>query len=138
MFVFIYSWDNQVYSEWTQGVDQACSFNLNQPLLVRNKHTSLLSVNFDKELTAVLREVKYLEMRAQEEIPASASAVFAKNNTLWQYVTNLNLTVHLYNKVRNNVLAVEFPLIEGQLDEIDLQLEQAETSLNWNSEGIFT
>ncbi|KAJ8313224.1 hypothetical protein KUTeg_009222, partial [Tegillarca granosa] len=132
-----HSWDNQVYSEWTIGVDQACSFNLNQPLLIRNKHTSLLSVNFDKELTAVLREVKYLEMRAQEEIPASASAVFAKNDTLWQYVTNLNLTVHLYNKVRNNVLAVEFPLIEGQLNDIDQELEQAETSLNWNSEGVW-
>jgi dynein heavy chain len=43
--------------------------------------------------------------------------------------------VHLYNKVRNTILEVEFPLVEGQLQEIDVQLEQAEKSLNWESDG---
>jgi dynein heavy chain len=61
--------------------------------------------------------------------------MFAKNDTFWRFVTNLDLTVHLYNKVRNTILEVEFPLVEGQLQEIDVQLEQAEKSLNWESEG---
>lgn len=41
-----------------------------------------------------------------------------------------------YNKVRETLLDVEFPLVEGQLQEIDGQLQQAETTLNWNSEGL--
>lgn len=32
---------------------------------------------------------------------------------------------------------MEFPLIESQLQDIDVQLEQAEKSLNWESEGVW-
>ena len=86
---------------------------------------------------AVLREVKYLEIRGTEDIPESAANIYDKNDTLRQYVANLDLTVHWYNKVRETVLEVEFPLIEGQLEEIDVQLERAEKDLNWNSEGVW-
>lgn len=124
-----------MYSEWTAGVTEACSFNMSQPLVVRNEETKLITVNFDPQLTAVLREVKYLDENREQEIPESAKEMFAKNDTLWRFVTNLDLTVHLYNKVRNTILEVEFPLVEGQLQDIDVQLEQAEKSLNWESHG---
>lgn len=84
---------------------------------------------------AVLREVKYLEMRDQEEIPGSAATMYSKNDTFRKYLANLDVTVQWYNKVRKTVLEVEFPLVEGQLDEIDVQLKQAEESLNWENEG---
>lgn len=84
---------------------------------------------------AVLREVKYLLIRNQEEIPQSANDVFAANDTLLLYVANLDLTVAWYNKIRETVLEVEYPIIEGQLDKIDTQLRQAEKDLNWTSEG---
>ncbi|XP_062567134.1 dynein beta chain, ciliary-like [Saccostrea cucullata] len=130
-------WDEEIYKEWEAGVSEACSFNLSQPLVVRDEETKLINVNFDPQLTAVLREVKYLETRNQEEIPQSAAEMYKKNDTLWKYLTNLDLTVHLYNKVRNTILEVEFPLIEGQLQDIDVQLEQAEKSLNWESQGVW-
>lgn len=101
----------------------------------RNEETKLISVNFDPKLVAVLREVKYMEIRAEEDIPASAEDMYTRNDTLWKYNTNLDLTVHLYNKVRTSILEVEYPLIEGQLEEIDEQLQKAEKSLNWNSDG---
>ena len=41
----------------------------------------------------------------------------------------------LCQQVRKTVLEVEYPLIEGQLAEIDQGLEQAEKSLNWENEG---
>ena len=85
----------------------------------------------------MLREVKYLEIRGQETIPDSAASIYAKNDTYRQFVANLDLTVQWYNKVRKNVLEVEYPLVEGQLQEIDVQLEQAEKQLNWNSEGVW-
>lgn len=34
-------------------------------------------------------------------------------------------------------MEVEFPLIESQLEEIDVQLQRAERDLNWNSEGAW-
>lgn len=87
----------------------------------------------------MLREVKYLE-NAQNEtlesIPESATGIYARNETFHKFLSNLDLTVAWYNKVRETLLDVEFPLVEGQLQEIDGQLQQAETTLNWNSEGL--
>jgi len=125
----------ELYKEWIAGVDEACSFNLNQPLITRNEETKLITVNFDPQLVSVLREVKYLEVRMEEEVPEAAKAIYERYDTLWKFTTNLDLTVHLYNKVRNTVLEVEFPLVEGQIAQIDSKLQQAETALNWNSEG---
>ncbi|XP_064623162.1 dynein beta chain, ciliary-like [Lineus longissimus] len=137
MMALLSKYDGQVYDEWTAGVDEACSFNLAQPLITRNEETKLITVNFDPQLVSVLREVKYLEIRSTEDIPESAAGIYAKNDTLRQYVANLDLTVQWYNKVREAVLEVEFPLIESQLEEIDVKLEQAEKSLNWNTEGVW-
>ncbi len=41
----------------------------------------------------------------------------------------------LYNHVRSTLLPVEHPLVEGQLAEIDEQLEMGISQLNWTSEG---
>lgn len=134
----MFRWDEDIYKEWIAGVDEACSFNLNQPLVTRNEETKLIQVNFDPQLVAVLREVKYLEIRAEEEVPEAAKAIYSRYDTLWKFTTNLDLTVSLYNKVRTTVLEVEFPLIEGQIADIDNKLQQAETSLNWNTDGRFS
>ena len=39
--------------------------------------------------------------------------------------------------MRETILEVEFPLIEGQLEEIDVQLLKAEKDLNWNSDSLW-
>ena len=87
-------------------------------------------------MVAVLREVKYLQVRGEEDIPESANGLYARNDTFRQYLANLDLTVQWYNKVRQTVLEVEFPLVEGQIEGIDGQLQRAESELNWNSDGI--
>ena len=82
--------------------------------------------------------MKYLETaesESVESIPDSATGVFARNEEFHKYCANLDLTVAWYNQIRETVLEVEYPLIEGQLKEIDEQLEQAEKSLTWNSPG---
>ena len=84
---------------------------------------------------AVLREVNYLLIRNKEEIPASASQLYAQNDTLLMYVAHLDLTVAWYNEIRETVLEVEYPIIERQLQDIDAQLMQAEQSLDWHTEG---
>jgi hypothetical protein len=92
----------------------------------------------DFQLIAVLREVKYLETAQNETletIPESATAIYSRNETFHKFCANLDLTVAWYNQVRETLLDVEFPLVEGQLQNIDNQLEQAEKSLNWNSDG---
>ena len=150
--------EDEVYNEWTQGVDEVAKANLEKPLLLRDPKSSLISVNFDPNLVALLREVKYLEQRegTDHQIPESAAAIFAQNemyrkflqvcieiysNTLYIMYPplllsqNLDVTVALYNQVRETILDVEYPLIQTQLAEIDTQLEKAISQLNWTSEG---
>ena len=88
------------------------------------------------QLIAVLREVHYLEIRETEGIPESAATIYSKNEMFRKYLGNLDLIVLWYNKIRETVLEVEYPLVEGQLEEIDTQLQKAEQDLNWNSEGL--
>ena len=135
----LYSFEDKTYTEWTEGVDVIAKTNLERPLLVRDASTELLSVNFNPQLVALLREVKYLEMLKEESrvIPEKAAAVFEQNETYRKYLQNLDVTVHLYNSIRETVLDVEYPLIEGQLNDIDVQLERAISELNWTSESNF-
>lgn len=86
---------------------------------------------------SVLREVKYLQIRSEETIPESAATIYEKHETLRKYVANLDLTQAWYNKVRNTVLEVEFPLIEGQLANLDTRLKEAEGDLNWTSDSVW-
>lgn len=63
--------------------------------------------------------------------------MYKSNDILWKYLINFDFFVYLYNKVRNIILEVEFFFIEGQLQEIDVQLEQVEKFLNWESQGVW-
>lgn len=100
--------------------------------------------------------MKYLLQREAvgQPIPESASAVYAQNDVYRKYIQNLDVIVSLYNRlvrgnglflyflcllncvsVRDEVLAVEYPLIEDTLGVIDQQMERALAELNWTSSG---
>ena len=81
--------------------------------------------------------MKYLEQQNSPNrvVPESAASVFQQNETYRKYLQNLDVTVTLYNQVRETILDVEYPLIEHQLRDIDQELEKAITQLNWTSEG---
>ena len=88
-------------------------------------------------MVSVLREVKYLLIRGQQNLPESANTVYAKHETLRLYVANLDLMAAWYNKVRITILEVEYPLVEDQLKAIDENLERAERDLNWNGDTVW-
>ncbi|XP_075374780.1 dynein axonemal heavy chain 17-like [Mycteria americana] len=88
----------KVYEEWACGAGQDCHFSLEQPLIRRDPGSSFLSVNFSKELVAVLREVKYLNFQQRKDIPGSAESLFAQNETFQKFVDNLDLIVGWYNE----------------------------------------
>ncbi|KAJ7340469.1 hypothetical protein OS493_003217 [Desmophyllum pertusum] len=130
------TYEEKVYVDWTHDVGSISQGNLDKPLIIRDANTKLIKVNFDPQLIAVLREVKYLENSQNEtleNIPESATNIYSRNETFHKFLSNLDLTVAWYNKVRDTLLEVEFPLVDGQLQEIDGQLQQAETNLNWNN-----
>jgi len=87
---------------------------------------------------ALLREVKYLEQLGQASdraLPEKATSVFQQNETYRKYLQNLDVTVSLYNSIRETILDVEYPLIKEKLEDIDNQLQRAQEELNWTSNG---
>uniref|UniRef100_A0A8B9HS49 Dynein, axonemal, heavy chain 9 n=1 Tax=Astyanax mexicanus TaxID=7994 RepID=A0A8B9HS49_ASTMX len=128
---------SKLYDRWTESVGEKSQYNLNQPLISRDPTTTLITVNFNPQLVSVLREVKYLKARESEDIPDLTADIYSNKELLWQYVANLDLMVGWYNKVIGTVLEVEFPLIQDQLRTIDLQLKEAEDTINWTSNGIW-
>ncbi|NXE83161.1 DYH17 protein, partial [Cochlearius cochlearius] len=144
----------KVYQEWVHGAGRDCHFSLEQPLILRDPGSSLLSVNFSKELVAVLREVKYLTFQQQKDIPGSAESLFAQNETFQKFVDNLDLIVGWYNEagslrrlqrspagalfpqVKQRLLPVEFPLVRRELEAVDAQLASAEHTLFWHHAGV--
>jgi len=84
-------------------------------------------------LETVLREVRYLEIKDRKDIPAAALEIYKENDTFLTYINNLNYTIMSYNKIRETVAEVEYPLIERQLQAIDKQLSDAENKLTWST-----
>ncbi|KAL1791277.1 dynein heavy chain 11, axonemal [Sigmodon hispidus] len=134
MTTLLDQFESYVYSKWRRHVDETCEFNLNQPLVKFSAINGLLSVNFDPKLVAVLREVKYLLMLKKSDIPDSALGIFQKRNTMLKYIGNLELLVQGYNKLKQTLLEVEYPLIEGELRAVDEQLKVAASWLTWQDD----
>ncbi|MGH0142545.1 UNVERIFIED_CONTAM: hypothetical protein FKN15_019724 [Acipenser sinensis] len=137
MLTLLDEYEEQVYSGWTCGVDEVCQFNLDQPLIKRESHSGLLFVNFDPKLVGVLREVKYLHMLNVTSIPEAALTISEQRDMLVKYIGNLELLVKWYNKVKQTVLEVEYPLIRAELRAIDEQLQAAEETLTWREQSCW-
>ncbi|XP_035799351.2 dynein axonemal heavy chain 11 [Amphiprion ocellaris] len=131
-------YEERIYSDWCNGLEQSCLINLNQPLISRNPSCGLLSVNFNPKLTEVLKDVKYVQTLHQLDIPAAAVTVFGKRDMFTKYLSSLQLLVQWYNKLKQTVLEVELPLIRAELESIDLELTRAETSLTWQHQDCWS
>ncbi|XP_054638441.1 dynein axonemal heavy chain 11 isoform X2 [Dunckerocampus dactyliophorus] len=137
MTSLLHQYEEDVYSEWCDGLEQACQINLNQPLICRNASNDLISVNFNPKLAEVLKDVKYIQT-LNISIPVAAMTVFEKRNLFTKYVSSLQLVVQWYNQLKQTVLEVELPLIRAELTSIDQQLKRAETDLTWQDQECWS
>ncbi|XP_053720928.1 dynein heavy chain 9, axonemal [Synchiropus splendidus] len=137
MMELLKKYSDNLYEKWTSSVGEVSLKNLNLPLISRDPSSQLISVNFNPQLSCVLREMKYLQAWHIEDIPETAVQIYSNREQLWKYQANLDILVSRYNKVIQTVNPVERPLIQSQLDSIDSRLTQAENHLNWNCEGIW-
>lgn len=79
--------------------------------------------------------MRYLEIKDQKDIPQAALDIYKDNDVYLSYIHNLSYTIASYNKIRETVAEVEYPLIERQLQTIDQQLAEAEEKLTWATPG---
>ncbi|KAJ9585775.1 hypothetical protein L9F63_002412, partial [Diploptera punctata] len=125
--------EKKIFADWIVSVPEQCEKNLKLSLLTRKVINRELSLNFHPQLTAILREVHYLNLMEHKDIPEEALQIYERSETFRKYTSNLNQTIQWYNKLRRTSRSVEFALVEEQIREIDALVEQGRTSLNWNS-----
>uniref|UniRef100_G1KU34 Dynein axonemal heavy chain 17 n=1 Tax=Anolis carolinensis TaxID=28377 RepID=G1KU34_ANOCA len=130
-------YQEKLYKEWLQTVSEKSQYSLTQSLIRRDPESRQIAVNFNPQLVSVLREVKYLGTDEFGNIPEMAAAIYSSKESFRQLVANLELMVTWYNKILSTVLEVEYLLVQSQLQAIDIQLREAEETLNWKSEGLW-
>nr|XP_003818154.3 dynein axonemal heavy chain 9 isoform X2 [Pan paniscus] len=136
MLSLLEKYETRLYEDWCRTVSEKSQYNLSQPLLKRDPETKEITINFNPQLISVLKEMSYLEPREMKHMPETAAAMFSSRDFYRQLVANLELMANWYNKVMKTLLEVEFPLVEEELQNIDLRLRAAEETLNWKTEGI--
>uniref|UniRef100_A0A6P7G4P0 Dynein beta chain, ciliary-like n=1 Tax=Diabrotica virgifera virgifera TaxID=50390 RepID=A0A6P7G4P0_DIAVI len=127
----------ETFISWVEVVPTQIEINLKENLLRRDSRTKELYLNFSPELSAILREVHYLKLMEEPDIPEVVLKLDEKNELYQQYITNLNSTVTWYNKIKKTAKDVEFNLIANEVKDIDKMITVGEESLNWESEGKY-
>ncbi|XP_047613271.1 dynein axonemal heavy chain 9 isoform X1 [Phacochoerus africanus] len=137
MLSLLEKYETRLYEDWCETVSEKSQYNLSRPLLKRDPETKHITVNFSPQLLSVLKEMSYLQPQQMKYIPKTAAAMFSSREFYRQLVANLELTANWYNKVMTTLLEVELPLVEKELQNIDLCLRAAEETLNWKTEGVW-
>ncbi|CAH1184540.1 unnamed protein product, partial [Phyllotreta striolata] len=131
------SFTRQTFALWAEAAPAQIESNLKKNILRRDPRTKELFLNFSLELTAILREVHYLKLMEEPDIPEVVLKLAERNETFQQYTTNVSSTVTWYNKIKRTSKEVEFNLIEKDLVEIDKMITVGEEQLNWESEALW-
>uniref|UniRef100_A0A8D1DBX7 Dynein axonemal heavy chain 9 n=1 Tax=Sus scrofa TaxID=9823 RepID=A0A8D1DBX7_PIG len=137
MLSLLEKYETRLYEDWCETVSEKSQYNLSRPLLKRDPETKHITINFSPQLLSVLKEMSYLQPQQMKYIPKTAAAMFSSREFYRQLVANLELMANWYNKVMTTLLEVELPLVEKELQNIDLCLRAAEETLNWKTEGIW-
>ncbi|KAJ8921303.1 hypothetical protein NQ315_013777 [Exocentrus adspersus] len=125
--------NDHIFAEWVAEVPSQITLNLNQNLLARHSTTNELYLNFNPQLTAILREAHYLMLMKKSNIPEEVLELSKKNELLLQFTTSLTKTITWYNKIKKFSKKVEIDLIEEELAEIDKLISTGQNELSWNS-----
>ena len=131
------NFEEEVFSTWVNGAEEKSLEGLNRPLLVRDKTTRILKVNFGRETLEFLQEAKYLQKDfPNRKIPETVKQLFARFEDFKAYNNGLDKIVDLYNYLKTDTIEKEYRLFENEVGEIDKNLQPALTSLTWKSEDL--
>ncbi|KAI8914343.1 dynein heavy chain and region D6 of dynein motor-domain-containing protein [Gorgonomyces haynaldii] len=133
IYAALEAYEQNIFQAWGANISGESDENLKKPLYIRENQ--FLRVNFDPKVVALLREVKYFGALSVQP-PEAAVEIYSKAETFRKYIFALDNIAVMYNNIHTNVLDVEKPLIMNKIAQIDEQIEQGITNLNWKSETV--
>ena len=136
MMNLLTNFQDEIFQMWNLGITKKMTQSLSRSLILRDDFNGTLRVNFGRDLSAILREVRCLKAEFPKRgFPQTAADLFEREATFRDYNNSIERTVYSYNRLKTTTKSVEINLIADELADIDNQLERAEHALNWNSEG---
>ncbi|CAH1128373.1 unnamed protein product [Ceutorhynchus assimilis] len=121
--------------DWFAKVPEQISHSMSKFQVVRDQNEMLL-LNFDDQLQAILREMKYLKNMDIENLPPEANELFEKSEELFSSIMKLKRIVEWYNYLMQKTTPEEFNLIEPDLLGIDELLLQVTEQYTWDTNNI--
>ena len=92
---FPFRYETEVYTDWTQGVDEVAKANLDKPLIIRDPDTLAISVNFDPKVYDRLAEALDFMDRSYVCLQAPLDSNLLLSNGYHQLENN---QIQSYNK----------------------------------------
>ena len=135
------------FEEWRETVNAKAMSLLKQPIFKsvskdgaevppeRRDGTETTLVNFDSELTTLIRESKYLD-RMGFAVPETALNVTLQEDKYHGYVEALKAMLAAHAQISESLSSVEVQLLQPRIAELRTCLDKGFTLLNWNSLSI--
>ncbi|XP_043279274.1 dynein beta chain, ciliary-like [Venturia canescens] len=127
--------EEEIFKEWAEKVPEICSSNLAKTLLVVNEDRTL-ALNFDRELSTLLQEIRYMIILNRTDLPQEAEDLFARTPFFFESVYNLNLIINWYNRIREHSSPVEMELVKEEIETIDQIIDNGQENYDWNSPEV--
>ncbi|XP_056247421.1 dynein axonemal heavy chain 17-like [Seriola aureovittata] len=125
---------DEVRSDWSSQLDSECGLILEQPLIHLNQQ-GMLGVNSRHKLEAVLRQLRYVCRERDMELRPHAAQFFTCRDDITETYLSLSHMVSCYNQVVSDVLQVELPLIQDQLQDLNQTLSELQRN-TWGSAAV--
>uniref|UniRef100_A0A3Q2GPF7 Dynein heavy chain 11, axonemal-like n=1 Tax=Cyprinodon variegatus TaxID=28743 RepID=A0A3Q2GPF7_CYPVA len=133
-------YDEELLTEWAQGLDDVCQMHLKEPLLTLDSETGLFQVNF----SPIVSTRNNIHFRSIYKLYHGAliftfctKSTMSVGGKISIYTQTLTLVTQWYNKLKSTILEVELRLVKDEMDRVIQQLEPALTELTWDQDDLW-
>lgn len=119
-----------IFNDWCSKAPDIIWEHTNKTILTRGSN-NLINLNFDDELVALLREIRYIKMLQFEPLPEEVDIFYSRNEELVEDIMSAKRIVEYYNHLRTKTLPEEFALIQHEIDMIDTYIEKLTDEMQW-------
>ncbi|XP_036140028.1 dynein heavy chain 9, axonemal-like isoform X1 [Monomorium pharaonis] len=126
--------EHKIFTDWANKLINISNIHLSKSLLTIDEN-KLLDLNFNPELTALLRETRFMITMKRTDLPEEAIQLYSRTQYFFESTYNLNLIIQWYNWIRNYSLPVEFELLKDEIEKVDKLIQIGQENYNWNSPG---
>ncbi|KAJ8925640.1 hypothetical protein NQ315_009485 [Exocentrus adspersus] len=124
---------NTILNEWFNYLPAQIEKSMSKFQLVRTDNGALLQLNFDEELQAILREMRYMMLMEIQNMPPEALQLYEKAEDLQSAISKFYRIVEWYNYLKKNTSTFEYALIRNEMEQVNEMLNEVTDVYTWNT-----